>query len=254
MVRYPGVTLTNEEKRKRLYHYTSFDSFVKIWLSKKLLFSNVSYVNDLYESNFSMRMHSLNSLKYSDEFRECRKKYKQVSLTMRYDSYLDGDMSLAMWGIYGKSGKGVCIELDYNKLNLKGLVFGNIFYEDPLPLPPSLDEICSEVQIDDFILKYQKQLLFTKHKSWQFENEFKILKRDCQENEGVDIRHAITAITVAKWKEPEAQFVLQLLENETEIAVNYLHTDYRIDLGQTIIVKEDLQSYIDNQTNRKQKV
>lgn len=251
MVCYPGMGLTIEQKRKKLYHYTSFDSFVKIWLSKKLLFNDVSYVNDVYESNFSMRMHSLNSLNFTNDFKRCRKEYKQVSLTMRYDSYMDGDMSPAMWGIYGRSGKGVCIELDYDKLDLTGTIQSEIFYEDPLPLPPSLDEITDIDKIDDFILQHQRELLFTKHKSWQFENEFKILKRDCQEYEGVNIEAAITAVTVAKWKEPEPQFVLQLLENEHEIAVNYFHTDFRVELEQTILVKEDLPSFIDRMTEMK---
>ena len=34
---YPGLPLSEEEKKEKLYHYTSFDTFVKIWLSKRFL-------------------------------------------------------------------------------------------------------------------------------------------------------------------------------------------------------------------------
>lgn len=50
------------------------------------------------------------------KFRELRLKYKQISLTMDYDSYLWGCMSTQMWAYYADKSQGVCIGLDYDKL------------------------------------------------------------------------------------------------------------------------------------------
>lgn len=44
---YPGKPLAGMEKYKKLYHFTSFDTFVRIWLSKKLKFGSMLEVNDI---------------------------------------------------------------------------------------------------------------------------------------------------------------------------------------------------------------
>lgn len=49
---YPGTKLIGKDRYKRLYHFTSFDTFVRIWLSGELLFGDVQKVNDLQESDF----------------------------------------------------------------------------------------------------------------------------------------------------------------------------------------------------------
>lgn len=36
---YPGEKLKGSDRYKKLYHYISFDSFVKIWLNKNLRFA-----------------------------------------------------------------------------------------------------------------------------------------------------------------------------------------------------------------------
>ena len=98
---YPGKKLTIEERKKRLYHYTSFNSFVRIWLTKTLKFGKVTGMNDLFENNFSSQCNNPSEFSYLDYYHEERKKYKQISLTMDYDSFTQGCMSPMMWGIYG---------------------------------------------------------------------------------------------------------------------------------------------------------
>ena len=48
-VAYPGRKLEGKAKFEKLYHYTSFDTFVKIWLSQKLRYGKVQNVNDIQE-------------------------------------------------------------------------------------------------------------------------------------------------------------------------------------------------------------
>ena len=78
----------------KLYHYTTIESFLKIWVSKTILFSESSNVNDIYERH---KIHSFvdgllptsNGEEYfealknvSKIFTKILKKYKQISFTI----------------------------------------------------------------------------------------------------------------------------------------------------------------------------
>ena len=69
-MQYPGKELSLEEKKQRLYHYTSFNSFVKIWLTKTLKFGNIMDMNDIFESNFSSQCHSIKDMEYMNLYHE----------------------------------------------------------------------------------------------------------------------------------------------------------------------------------------
>lgn len=105
--KFPGTALTADEKRKHLYHFTSFDTFVKIWLSKELLFADVRKVNDLIEQTVEWNFSNMQKLPLAGAIEDGRYAYKQISLTMDYDSYLKGCMSSMMWGYYADKTTGV---------------------------------------------------------------------------------------------------------------------------------------------------
>ena len=101
---------------------------------------------------------------------------------MDFDSYLKGCMSPMMWGLYADKTKGVCIELDYNKIQfphncLKGIVR----YKAILNKYQGISQdVKTESDLNRFIIKHQKELFFTKNKCWSGENEYRILsKEDC---------------------------------------------------------------------------
>ena len=108
--------LTGDERYKKLYHYTSFDSFVKIWLNQNLRFSPLSAVNDIQEVDFKTAVINSDRLDLCNRLNKHRLSYKQISFTMDYDSALKGCMSPMMWGLYADKRKGVCIELEYDKI------------------------------------------------------------------------------------------------------------------------------------------
>lgn len=96
---YPGTKLKQGERYKRLYHFTSFETFMKIWLSGKLLFGDVQKVNDLQEANFPVSTGNMQHWTVMQKFRKMRLKYKQISLCMDYDSYI--------WGGYVNTDVGL---------------------------------------------------------------------------------------------------------------------------------------------------
>lgn len=173
---FPGHKLKGKERYKRLYHFTSFESFVKIWLSKELLFSELEKVNDLFEiyKNFNA---DFNQFALMFAFRELMSEFRQISFTMDYDSYTKGCMSTAMWGLYGDKTNGVCIEIDFEKLVIpKNCTIGTISYVKTLPKYINLDSSLTCIaDLRKFIQRRKKQFFFKKLNSWKSENEFRII-------------------------------------------------------------------------------
>lgn len=217
---YPGHRLPLTEKLAHLYHYTSFDSFVKIWLSQRLLFSPLSKMNDVQEKSALCASSSPNSIPILLAYDEIRRKYKQISFTMDYDSYFKGCMSTIMWGHYADKCNGVCIEFDASKLSFpKGALFGPIHYKKVLehntPIPSSVKAVGD---IDKYIRRNAKRILFTKQSGWREENEYRVVSAD---DEFLDVTGAITAVYLTSFKSTEC-LLTEKLVNET-VPVKFLN-------------------------------
>ena len=193
----------------KLYHYTSIDSFKKIWESKSLKFCVSKTTNDSFERNKSLRLtkNSFLSLKdggaiesfFNSVFREIDS-YKQISLTKNYNT-LKGYASPMMWGQYARRKTryntwkdGVCIELESSRIELPTDSFfeGEVTYEEivPMPLLEGIDPLQSDAAAR-YVTLNQTLLFFTKHKHWEHENEYRIV---CKGVEFLDISKAITGI------------------------------------------------------------
>lgn len=214
--KYPGTALTNDEKRKHLYHFTSFDTFVKIWLSKELLFADVRKVNDLIEQIVEWNFTNMQKIPLMGAIEDGRYAYKQISLTMDYDSYLKGCMSSMMWGYYADKTAGVCIELDFDKLPLSdGCLHAPISYEENVPtsidVPPDLS---TRNDVEKWIIANQLRFFFTKQSTWREENEYRIVSNS---KRALSIADAITAVYVAKANSETCKFVLALVNNAVPV-------------------------------------
>lgn len=214
--KYPGTALTNDEKRKHLYHFTSFDTFVKIWLSKELLFADVRKVNDLIEQTVEWNFTNMQKIPLMGAIEDGRYAYKQISLTMDYDSYLKGCMSSMMWGYYADKTAGVCIELDFDKLPLSdGCLHAPISYEENVPtsidVPPDLS---TRNDVEKWIIANQLRFFFTKQSTWREENEYRIVSNS---KRALSIADAITAVYVAKANSETCKFVLALVNNAVPV-------------------------------------
>ena len=158
----PGQPLKGANRYKKLYHFTSFNSFVKIWLSKKLLFSSAKNVNDLFENTEMWRLSNANQLPLIAALNEQRWAYKQISLTMDYDSYQKGFMSTSMWGIYGDKNKGISLIYKVNN---------NKFYIHDEESMKKQEEIEYEIKPVMYGKTYEK-INFFKYNYFKFFIEF----------------------------------------------------------------------------------
>lgn len=217
---FPGRKLRGKDKYKRIYHFTSFESFVKIWLSKELLFSELEKVNDLFEINKVFFAESFVQMPLMVAFQDLINSYRQVSFTMDYDSYIKGCMSTAMWGLYGNKTNGVCIEIDFEKLILpKHCIYRPITYVKTLPKYIRLDSSLTCIaDLRKFIKKNIQQIFFKKLDSWKPENEYRIISNEISK---LDISNAISAVYLTKFDSSECLLVERLVNGE--VPVKYLH-------------------------------
>lgn len=214
--KYPGTPLSDDVKRKHLYHFTSFDTFVKIWLSKELLFADVRKVNDLIEQTVEWNFTNMQQIPLMGAIEDGRYAYKQISLTMDYDSYLKGCMSSMMWGYYADKTNGVCIELDFDKLPLsEDCLHAPISYIENVPT--SIDvpsDLSTRNDVERWIIENQSRFFFTKQSTWREENEYRIVSNS---KRALSIADAITAVYVTKYDSDTCKFVLSLVNGEVPV-------------------------------------
>jgi len=224
--KYPGQRLSMKEKKAHLYHYTSFDSFVKIWLSQRLLFSSLSKMNDLQEKSVRCASHMANSIPFLQAFDKIRREYKQISFTMDYDSYLKGCMSPVMWGHYADKCNGICIEFDPSKLSFpeKALhqpIRYRMALEHYTTIPSNIRDL---EDIDKFIRRNAKKILFTKQAGWRSENEYRVVSKD---DDYLDISGAITAVYLTSFRSVECLMTEKLVNGS--VPVKFLNYNAALD-------------------------
>ena len=217
-----GERLTGKNRYKKLYHYTSFDSFVRIWCTQSLKFGEVMGVNDIQEKDMPITITNMQQLPLGPALNKMRNKtYKQLSFTMDFDTKLKRCMSPMMWGYYGGKCSGVCIEFDFDKLKfpkdaIKGPVKYVKYLRRGLELPSDLE---TEKDIKTFIRKNASEIFLTKQKSWSGENEYRVV---CPNQDILDISGAISAVYLTSYSSLECLMVEKLLEN-TDIPIQFLH-------------------------------
>lgn len=187
-----GEKLTGRDRYRKLYHYTSFDTFLKIFYGKRLKFGEAVSMNDIMEANKRL-MANLNHYPLLFALRDTLAKYKQLCFTMNYDSLLKGCMSNSMWYHYGDKRNGVCLELDFNRLNLPtNAIYGPVSYKYLLKAGIILpDEVQTINNVEKYVRDNFKKIFFEKTIEWKYENEFRIM---CPNEPFLNIDGAISAI------------------------------------------------------------
>jgi len=177
-------------KNTYMYHYTSFESFLKIWANKELKFSSSFGVGDINEvSKFYWSEHRPHEFTDTELLRKEVESYKQISLTKESKNLYMSCMLPVMWGQYGGKGKGVCLRIDLSKINFTSNIYrGDVKYKDSIkPITYNNSELT------EFIIKNQQNLFFQKTEDWKYENEYRIVSKD---KKNLDISNAIQEIII----------------------------------------------------------
>ena len=174
------------EKTEKLYHFTSFDTALKIIESNHLRYGRLNNMNDIHENDKIVFVDANNhpTDKFPsdvlDELYDEIYKYRQISLTADdNEGDKDGFDLHQMWGLYADKGEGVCLIFDKKELE-KG--FGSAALHDSVSYDKTIDSYyislsntADKVSVE--IREHANEIFFHKRREWEHEQEYRLLRR-----------------------------------------------------------------------------
>ena len=216
----------------KIYHFTTFTNFCSIWIQQKLKFSEWTNCNDVFERekiyNLSQQSKEYNGKKFPDGVLSSflQNVYKEVELFRQISFSLDykeinGYASPMMWGHYARDFQrsGVCLELDSSRLIIprdKTIYKKKVSYRKDLT-PTHICGVDAEKEdaAQTFVIENRDNLFFKKHWHWKYENEYRIVSKECKE---LDISEAITAVYVLGEDNITLQSVKRIITDSERIS------------------------------------
>ena len=179
---------------KKLYHYTKFDTAIKILESHSLRFGRLHNMNDIHENDKLSYVDTTGTLINSFpsdvlDAIDCEMaKYRQISLTADDDKQEKLGFDLhQMWGLYADKGQGVCLVFDKDMLckQIDDAVLHKIVSYDTSVESFYIANSNDSQSIQRNIQKLAEKLFFHKRKEWEHEQEYRLIKR-CSNLEKVE--------------------------------------------------------------------
>lgn len=177
------------KQTEKLYHFTAFDTALKIIESNSLRFGKLNNMNDLHE-NDKISFVDTNGQPMDDfpsdvldALHDEIYKYRQISLTAEDKSGdINGFDLHPMWGLYADKGEGVCLVFDKKVLmkspDMLYITHDRVNYDKPeklesfaISVSKKPEEVVNEVR------GKIKELFFHKRKEWEHEQEYRLMKR-----------------------------------------------------------------------------
>jgi hypothetical protein len=191
----------------RLYHFTSFDAACHIIESGKLRFGKLYRMNDLIENHKIVFQHLVMDLdedKNNGLFAEEEMhRYQQISFSQDRrvgDRIYEGFNLHPMWGLYADKGYGACLVFNKDKLKLEeGDYANNVEYVD-LVFSDYGFRNKSKAGIKAEIWRRRDEIFFVKRKEWEYEQEFRIIRRAKKESEDnyLDVSNALAFVILCR--------------------------------------------------------
>lgn len=162
-----------------LYHYTIFESAVKILTSQKLLFSKVEKMNDINESMGPICISV--GKDEQDRLEELCSAYRQLSFSIDKECHRGFDIPV-MWGHYAARGHGVCLVFDKEKIEAEVAKESSRYSKEVVYTSTNpyliLYNKGTYGSVDLFISASKDELFFHKTKDWENEQEYRVIMID----------------------------------------------------------------------------
>lgn len=197
----------------KLYHFTSFDTALKIIESNCLRFGRLSNMNDLHENDklcyIGDKRQSLDHFpsEVLDTLHDEIYKYRQISFSMdSKDGQKKGFDLHQMWGSYADKGNGVCLVFDKEELEksdgIQNISHRDIIYEENQKLDSFVvSKSHNPNDVKEEVAKQLQNIFFHKRKEWEHEQEYRFIKR-CPNNEREEylyLGHALKFIILSTY-------------------------------------------------------
>ena len=178
-----------------LYHFTTFESAVKIVSSQKLLFGRACRKNDIAEVYKEIIGNMDN-----DAIQKALGEYQYLSFITNSESGKGFEQD-ALWGYYAEKGLGVCLAFDREKLvELFSFLYPNIGWHDSISYNPNCTNAhfidCNEGDdVHSLISNKIKELFFEKSIDWKHESEYRLLVKSPKEA-SIDITDNLLGVII----------------------------------------------------------
>lgn len=177
------------KQTEKLYHFSSFDTALKIIETNRLKFGRLNNMNDIHENDKLMFADAngqgidefpsdvLDTL-YDEIY-----KYRQISLTAdSEEGDKDGFDLHQMWGLYADKGEGVCLVFDKDELEknyeMVNIHKGRVKYNKTQELESFVVSLSLHPETIPAEVKSQiSKIFFHKRKEWEHEQEYRLMKR-----------------------------------------------------------------------------
>ena len=178
----------------KLYHYTSFETALKIIASGQLRYGRLSNMNDVNEAYRYVYYNKDLNISSQDVLQELSL-YRQLSFSV--DGVNCGYNISPMWGHYAQKGRGVCLVFDRNKLENKLSEQSNVYSRTITYKSNYSGDI--DIKMSDIpqsIASQKDEIFFSKSSEWEYEQEYRIVKKFNNTNgdEFLDIKDCIIAV------------------------------------------------------------
>ena len=177
------------KKTEKLYHFTSFDTALKIIESNRLRFGRLNKMNDIHE-NDKVMFADANGQEIDefpsdvlDALYDEIYKYRQISLTADSEEEdKDGFDLHQMWGLYADKGEGVCLVFDKDELeknyDMVNIHRERVNYDKTQDLESHVVSISQDPRIVPEEVKRQiSKIFYHKRKEWEHEQEYRLIKK-----------------------------------------------------------------------------
>lgn len=194
--RYKKQKAMIDINKSHLYHYTSFESAVKILTSGKLRFSAYKNVNDINESCGPVVLYA--NKEDEKKVEAMLKYYLQLSFSMDKVGKRAGYDIPAMWGHYAESGHGVCLAFDSDKIGQN--VLERHLYSNAVEYSNgrSLNELVYDSKLHGdaatFIRKAKDSIFFHKSEDWAYEQEYRVIAISDETPLELDIKNCLVGV------------------------------------------------------------
>ncbi len=203
-----------------LFHYTKFESCLKIIESMTLRSSPLYKMNDMNEANINSLDWNKDFLLMMDAEKYVKERCSVISFSKNYMAggiCQEGSNHPAMWAHYAEDSRGVCIVLDKDSLleKNKELLAQRFHSLEPVNYclhcaPKGGFEYESYSGVSDFVRRNYKELFFKKHVDWKYEDEVRFFVESPEIY--LDIKGAIKYIVLGGRLKKDKLHLTQLIE------------------------------------------
>ncbi len=165
-----------------IYHFTTFESAVKILASQSLRYGKLIHMNDPNES-FRQVYFQCNWIPDNDTYKNLDKAKEELNLYQQISFSRDtkkryGFQLQNMWGSYGAKGYGVCMVFNKDSIvkNIHKKYYGKIRYLNDYNPAIIIFQNKNNYGIDYSFKKNIRSLFFNKSIEWKYEQEFRIVQ------------------------------------------------------------------------------